>query len=148
MCWDVIGLEYPEATTHAIIIDETGEKILLIEGVTPWGQRLWDFPGGHIKVGETIKDAVIREVEEETGYSIEPIRLLGVYDNIMKDESSNKVKAHLVDIIWIARVVSGTLDSKKDESIKQTKWFPLTNLKNLVMPPIALQIINDAFTIL
>ena len=60
----------------------------------PSGKTLWGFSGGHIKWGEKVKDALIREVKEETGYTIEINQLLGVYDNIVEDASSGIIIAH------------------------------------------------------
>ena len=42
----------------------------------------WDLPGGHIKVGESLKDGLIREVEEETGLKILRVRLFTRIENL------------------------------------------------------------------
>lgn len=57
-------MESPEVTTHAILLDETQTQILLVKWRNPLGQRVWGFPGGHIKKGEKVEDAMIREVKE------------------------------------------------------------------------------------
>jgi len=92
-------MELPEVTTHAILLDETRTQILLIKWRNPSGQKVWGFSGGHIKIGEKVKDAIVRAVKEETGYQIEVNRLLGVYDNIVRDVSSKKIIAHIINII-------------------------------------------------
>jgi len=95
-------------------------------------------------MGEKVKDAVVREVEEETGYRIEVNRLLGVYDNIVRDVSSKKPIAHIINIIWMAKVVSGTLDFRKDQEIIRAKWFSFGNAEKLRIPSNARKILCDA----
>ena len=139
-------MEFPEITTHAVLIDETRKKILLIKWKSPVGQIVWGFPGGHIRMGEEVKDAVIREVQEETGYHIEVNQLLGVYDNVIENNSSKKTVAHIINIIWMAKVRSGTLDFCKDEEIIEAKWFPFSETKKLRMSTTAKKILQDAFS--
>ncbi len=43
--------------------------------------RMWGLPGGAVEPGETVHDAVVREVFEETGLHVEPLRLIGVYSD-------------------------------------------------------------------
>jgi len=136
-------LEYPAATTHAVILNETQKRILLIEMRNPLGQILWGFPGGHIKIGEKVKDALAREVREETGCDIEINQLLGVYDNIISDAHS-RIVDHMINAIWFAKVVSGKIDSSKDEEIIEAKWFSLIEAKKLQMSSTAKRILRDA----
>jgi len=110
------NMNYPEITTHAILIDVTRKQILLIKWRNPLGEIVWSFPSGHINVGETVKEAVVREVQEETEYLIEVNQLLGVYDNIVRDDSSKQIIAHIINIIWIADILSGTLDFSQDSN--------------------------------
>jgi 8-oxo-dGTP diphosphatase len=42
----------------------------------------WDLPGGHLKVGESFEECLAREIEEETGLTIAPPRLLGIHNSI------------------------------------------------------------------
>lgn len=140
-------MEFPEVTTHAVLLDETRTQILLIKSKNPLGQSVWGFPGGHIRRGEKVKDAVKREVKEETGYDVEVNRLLGVYDNIVRDDSLEKVIAHIVNVIWIARIVSGSLDFSRDKEIVGAKWFTLSNARRLRMSPNAGRILHDALSI-
>lgn len=137
-------LDFPEVTTHAIMLDETRKKILLILWQNPLGQEVWSFPGGHIEIGERVKEALIREVKEETGYEIEASKLHGVYDNIVRDISTNDIIAHIINIIWLANILSGTLDFSKDEDIIDARWFPYDRVKKLRMSSTAKKILRDA----
>ena len=61
----------------AAVIDDTG-KILLIRRAD---NKKWAMPGGAFDVGETPAEGAVREVLEETGYTCEPVALIGVYDS-------------------------------------------------------------------
>jgi ADP-ribose pyrophosphatase YjhB (NUDIX family) len=61
----------------ALVINEQGE-ILLIQRAD---SGLWGSPGGAYDVGETAAEGVIRECREETGWHVEPVTLIGVYDS-------------------------------------------------------------------
>lgn len=64
---------YPEATVGALIVNPKGE-VLMVRS-TKWGHKL-TVPGGHIELGERAEDAIKREVREETGLDVEPVKLL------------------------------------------------------------------------
>mgnify|MGYP002153792061 CR=1 FL=1 len=70
---------HPEATVGALIVNQTGE-ILLVKSYK-WGDR-YTVPGGHIELGELSRAAVKREVKEEVGLDVEPVRLLLVQEAI------------------------------------------------------------------
>jgi nucleoside triphosphatase len=70
---------YPEATVGALIVNEKGE-ILLVKSYK-WGNK-YTVPGGHIELGERSEAAIKREVKEEVGLNVQPIKLLLVQEAI------------------------------------------------------------------
>jgi len=66
---------------------------------------MWDLPFGGMEKGETIIQALKREVKEETGLKIKPIRLTGVYQNFNKE---------IVVMLFLAKIVSGKLIKNKE----------------------------------
>src|SRR5689334_3384007 len=60
------------------IVRARHNRILLVHQLDT---DLWTTPGGGVDPGETPADAVAREVWEETGFEVEPVRILGVYAN-------------------------------------------------------------------
>jgi 8-oxo-dGTP diphosphatase len=60
----------------AVVTDGRGRLLLIQRGHEP-GAGLWSLPGGRIEAGETDAEALVREMEEETGLTVEPGRLIG-----------------------------------------------------------------------
>ena len=63
------------AAVSAVIFDRRGR--LLLQQRSDGGQ--WGLPGGSVEIGESVRDAIVREVREETGLIVAPRRLIGVY---------------------------------------------------------------------
>ena len=70
---------YPEATVGALVVNDKGEVLLVRSG--KWNDK-YTVPGGHIELGERAEDAIKREVLEETGLDVEPVKLLLVQQAI------------------------------------------------------------------
>jgi ADP-ribose pyrophosphatase YjhB (NUDIX family) len=85
----------PKPVGAAIPIDAEGNVILLRRGFAP-GKGLWTFPGGFVDLGESVEDAVHREVDEELGIAIELGPLVGVY---------SRAEERVVLIVYRARAV-------------------------------------------
>lgn len=94
----------------AVVTDETG-RILVIRRRD---NGAWQIPGGILEPDETIQDGVRREVEEETGVTVEPQRLTGVYKNM---------RLGVVALVFRARVVAGT-PHPTAESTAVDWWTP------------------------
>ncbi len=66
---------------HAVIADRRGRLLLLRrQGTSEYNPERWEFPGGSIGPGERVRNALVREVGEETGLDVQPGRLLGAGD--------------------------------------------------------------------
>lgn len=65
-----------DVTVAAVI--ERDSRFLVVEELAG-GRRVFNQPAGHLEVGETLEEAVVREVLEETGYLFTPLTFLGVF---------------------------------------------------------------------
>ena len=106
-------------TNMCMITD--GTRVLVQNRVDPdWSG--YTFPGGHVEPGESFTDAVIREVQEETGLTIEAPRLCGIKDWPEADGSRYMV------LLYRAERFSGTLTSSGEGEVS---WVELDELRSL-----------------
>lgn len=107
---------YPEATVGALIVNDKGE-ILLVKS-HKWGNK-YTVPGGHIELGERSEAAVKREVREEVGLDVEPVRLLLVQEAIFP---ADYVKhEHYIFIDYLCRSNSSNVRLDREE-IQDYVW--------------------------
>jgi ADP-ribose pyrophosphatase YjhB (NUDIX family) len=96
----------PTVAVGAFVFDADG-RVLLVERGKPPGAGLWTVPGGRLETGETLAQAVAREVQEETGLVVEVGGLACVVER-MGDNY------HFVILDYLARVIGGTLMAASD----------------------------------
>jgi 8-oxo-dGTP pyrophosphatase MutT (NUDIX family) len=88
---------------------------------------LLDIPGGYCDLGETTTAAVIREVREETGLDVEPVRVIGVYSEDMLYTYPNGDAVHGVGVAFECRITGGTLKADHEE-IQDAIFVPVERL--------------------
>src|SRR5947199_5878516 len=98
---------YPDrpflAASAAIVRDG---RVLVVRRARPPAGGLFSLPGGVVEVGETLIEAVTREVREETALSIEPVALAGYREAIYRD-ADGRVERHFVILPFAARWLDG-----------------------------------------
>ena len=113
------GIDYIGVGVGAIIVNSAGQLFLSQRGPQAKNERgRWEFPGGAVEFGETLAQALRREMREEYGIEIEVAELLDVVDHILVDE-----KQHWVSPTYLCRIVSGTPEIKEPEKCSQIGWF-------------------------
>jgi len=139
----VIRREFPELPlvgVGAIIIE--GDRVLLVKRAHPPIQGQWSIPGGVLEVGEMVREAAVREAGEETGLTVEPGELLGVYDRILSD-AERRVQYHYVLIDFLCRRVGGELLAASDAA--EVRWFRRDGLSGLHLAEDTQEVISRGF---
>lgn len=101
----------PQVAAVAIVTREEDEKFLLVQRGEDPGKGLWGLPGGFVEMGETVAEALTREILEETGYVVESGSLVGVWSffNEFKNIAG-------VAVVYETRVVQGDLHIASDST--------------------------------
>ncbi len=120
-----------------MIVEE--RKVLLVKRKNPPSSEMWTLPGGLVKVGERVHEALIREVLEECNIKIKPVKLLDVVDYIEKD-SNAKIRFHYVIIDFQAQYLGGSLTPGSD--VKDARWYLVHQLNEISIPQITRNFLN------
>jgi 8-oxo-dGTP diphosphatase len=132
--------EMPLVGVGAIIIES--DQVLLVKRAHPPIEGQWSIPGGVLEVGETVREAAVREAVEETGLMVEAGELLGVYDRILRDPE-RRVQYHYVLIDFLCRRVGGELIAASDAAA--VRWFRREELSGLNLPEDTQEVIRKGF---
>ena len=115
---------------YGVIVD--GPRILLAHW-NEGGRSGWTLPGGGIEPGEDPLDAVVREIEEETGFEARADGLLGIDSKIIPAEARFVPEAgplHALRIVYRATVTGGSLRNELDGTTDEAAWFALASIPN------------------
>jgi 8-oxo-dGTP diphosphatase len=123
------------------LIFEGGRILMAQRGKEPL-KGWWSLPGGALELGETLDFAVRREVREETGLEIEPLRVFEIFERIMHDESG-ATEYHYVLIDYVCRVTGGTLCAGDD--VSHVEWVAPGALAAMRITEGTLEVIEKAF---
>ena len=132
-------LERPSVGVGAVMIHE-GRVLLIRRGKEPLRGR-WVIPGGTVEAGETLHDALVREVREETGLVVRPVEVVLVFDRILREQG--QLCYHYVIIDYLCEYVSGTPQAATDaEAVALVRPEELPDYD---LPPQALEVVLDGF---
>jgi 8-oxo-dGTP diphosphatase len=135
--------EYPERPlvgVGAIIIGNG--RVVLIKRAHPPLLGEWSIPGGMLELSEAVREAAVREAQEETGLIVEATELLGVFDRIIKDDDGRTLY-HYVLIDFLCRRVSGEVQASGDAD--DARWFTPEEVGKLPLPKDTAEVIRLGF---
>lgn len=104
------------------------EVLLVRRGKAPRAGE-WSIPGGRVEPGESVRDAVLRELQEETGVRAELVALVDVIDAVFDGKDKEEVAFHYVLIDYVARWISGE-PIAGDDAI-DTRFVKLSELEGI-----------------
>jgi len=120
-------------------------KVLIVRRDRPPAKGVYTLPGGLVEAGETLIDAVAREVREETALIIEPVALAG-HREVITQDPDGKFERHFVVLCFASRLVSGT--PKANDEIAEILWLDPAELSGLRTTEGLAEIVDSAVAIL
>ena len=101
------------------VVVRRGGSIVLVKRRRPPYEGYWALPGGLVEYGETVEEAVVREVREETGLEVEIKGLVGVYSRPGRDP-----RGHVISIAFLAVEVGGELKGSGETEVGEFYAIP------------------------
>lgn len=120
-------------------------KVLVVRRARKPALNLYTLPGGAVEAGETLVEAAIREVREETSLSIEPVALAGHREVIARDDAG-KVERHFVIMCFASRWLSG--EPVLSDELDDSRWVDPSELGNYRTTDGLAEIVTTAATLL
>ena len=134
--------EFPETPlvgVGAVVVDQ-GRVLLVRRGTEPLKGE-WSLPGGLLELGESLQAGVVREVQEETGLTVEPLELVELLDRIHRVGA--RVRYHYVIADYLCRVLGGALKAASDADavrwVDRSEWNSHSALR---LDPVTVRVIE------
>jgi ADP-ribose pyrophosphatase YjhB (NUDIX family) len=118
--------------SYAICLDDVDRILLCRLSAIEVEVGAWTLPGGGIDFGEHPADAVIRELQEETGLTGAVEDLEGVFSHVYRrSRAADGADLHFLGILYRVRVTGGSLSDEADGTTDMAAWHSRDDLANL-----------------
>jgi mutator protein MutT len=122
------GVDFPGVSVGALILNDKGELFLSKRSENTKNEHgCWEIPGGSVEFGETLQDAIKREMKEEYGIEIELIEQMPAQNHILPDEHQ-----HWVPTCFICGIKSGEPKIREPHKCDAIGWFAFDKLPFLL----------------
>jgi ADP-ribose pyrophosphatase YjhB (NUDIX family) len=116
----------PFLAVSAVIVRDG--RVLIVRRARAPAKQVYTLPGGGVEAGETLPEAVRREIKEETGLEIEPVALAGHREFIARDDDK-RVSRHFVILSFASRWISG--EPVLNDELDEARWIVPSELAGL-----------------
>jgi 8-oxo-dGTP diphosphatase len=124
-----MGRRHPEAPVVAVgVLLLDGDRVLLVQRARPPLAGRWTVPGGGVELGETLEEAALRELAEETGLGCTLGPVVEVLDRVVRD-AGGRVEYHYVILDFLGTAPTGELRAGSDSA--DARWVRRDELDSL-----------------
>lgn len=144
--------DYPRVGVGGVVVNR-GRVLLIRRGQQPLKGR-WSLPGGLVEVGETLTQALRRELKEETGLDVEPVQVIGIFERILLARRSSverrRVRYHyvLIDYACTLRGGRGAPKLRPATDVTEARWVRPERLRDYHVTAQARKVMLDAVRLL
>lgn len=131
-------MRYPVCAVGAVILDHG--DILLVRRDREPDRNHWSLPGGRVELAESLREALAREIREETGIEADVDGLCGIAERIVRDDEG-AVEFHYIIADFYATARSRSATAGDDAA--EVRWFPVSDLAEQSLPPGLLEFLAD-----
>lgn len=131
---------HPRVGVGGVVLSE-GRVLLIRRAKAPLKGR-WSIPGGTVELGETLEEALVREMREETGLEVKPLRLLTVFDRI--ERAGGQVVFHYVIADYLCQCRSDPSSARAGSDALEARWAEPDELQALNLTEKALEVVAQA----
>jgi len=124
----------------AVVIED--ERVVLVRRGRPPAYGEWSLPGGAVELGETLEEAVVREVKEEIGLQVAVVEIVAVLDRIFLDPAG-QVQYHYALMDFLCRKMGGRMHASGD--VMSCAQVPLAALGGYKLTQETREVINRAY---
>lgn len=134
--------EYPDRPICGVgVVCFKDDLVLLVKRKKPPVVWEWSIPGGGQELGETTREAALRELKEETGVEARLIGLIDVIDTVREDDDG-RVQYHYTLVDFAAEWVSG--EPVADDDVSDALWVPLVEIEARGLWTETIRVIREA----
>jgi 8-oxo-dGTP diphosphatase len=140
------GRSYPSRpilAVSAVIVRD--DKVLIVRRARPPASGLYTLPGGGVEVGETLVQAVVREVREETSLTVAPVALAGYREAIIRD-ADGRIERHFVILPFATRWIAG--EPILNEELSEAMWIDPPEIAGFTTTAGLAEIVDNALALL
>lgn len=128
-----MGRRYPAKPVLSVAgVVMAGHQVLLVQRGRPPAKGIWSIPGGAVETGESLHDALVREIMEETGIDIQVGPLVEVVERILPD-AEGKIEYHYVILDYLC--FAQQAEPRAGSDAAQARWVPFDELSQAGLTP-------------
>jgi len=139
---DARSRSYPERPLVGVgVVVWRGDQVLLVKRGKAPRKGEWGLPGGGQELGETIREAAVRETLEETGLTVRADQVITVVDSVSRDDK-DRIEFHYTLVEIAAEYVEGEPEARDD--VDAVRWAGLDDINHLVSWEETRRVIREA----